>query len=39
MFLRVLVLEAGRMVEFGTPQNLLERKGIFHGMAKDAGLV
>ena len=38
MFYRVLVLEAGRVVEFGTPQDLLEQKGIFHGMAKDAGL-
>ena len=36
---RIVILEAGRVVEFGSPQDLLERKGIFHGMAQDAGLV
>ena len=37
--LRVLVLEAGRVVEFGAPHDLLENKGNFYGMAKDAGLI
>ena len=36
---RVIVLEAGRVVEYGNPQDLLQRKGIFYGMANDAGLV
>ena len=36
---RVIVLEAGRVVEYGSPQDLLQRKGIFYGMANDAGLV
>ena len=36
---RILVLEAGRVVEFGAPHDLLEKKRNFYGMAKDAGLV
>ena len=36
---RIIVLEAGEIVEFGTPQDLLDSKGKFYGMAKDAGLV
>lgn len=37
---RVLVLDKGTIVEFDKPQTLLENKtSIFHGMAKDAGLV
>nr|CAB3219626.1 multidrug resistance-associated protein 1-like [Phallusia mammillata] len=36
---RVIVLDAGRIAEFDSPQNLLKKKGIFYGMAKDAGLV
>nr|XP_039268709.1 multidrug resistance-associated protein 1-like isoform X3 [Styela clava] len=35
---RVLVLDAGKVAEFDTPINLLKAKGIFYGMAKDAGL-
>ncbi|XP_078481138.1 multidrug resistance-associated protein 1-like [Ciona intestinalis] len=35
---RVLVLDNGRVAEFDTPENLLEAKGIFYSMAKDAGL-
>ena len=37
--IRVIVLEAGEIVEFGTPRDLLDSKGKFYGMAKDARLV
>nr|CAD7445720.1 unnamed protein product [Timema bartmani] len=37
---RVLVLDQGQVVEFDTPQSLLQKKdSVFYGMAKDAGLV
>ena len=36
---RILVLDKGFVVEFDTPASLLEQKGIFYGMARDAGLV
>ncbi|XP_066905600.1 multidrug resistance-associated protein 1 [Halyomorpha halys] len=37
---RVLVLDQGRVVEFDSPSDLLKnRTSIFHGMARDAGLV
>nr|CAD7593713.1 unnamed protein product [Timema genevievae] len=37
---RVIVLDKGRVVEFDKPEILLQDKNsIFHGMAKDAGLV
>lgn len=35
---RVLVLDKGQVAEFDTPTNLIAQKGIFYGMAKDAGL-
>lgn len=35
---RVLVLDKGQIAEFDTPTNLIAQKGIFYGMAKDAGL-
>ena len=35
---RVLVLDAGKVAEFDSPINLLKAKGVFYGMAKDAGL-
>ncbi|XP_066291271.1 multidrug resistance-associated protein 1-like isoform X7 [Branchiostoma lanceolatum] len=35
---RVLVLDAGRIAEFDSPQDLIASRGIFYGMAKDAGL-
>ena len=38
-FLRILVLDEGKIAEFDTPPALIERNGIFHGMAKDAGLI
>ncbi|XP_073684496.1 ATP-binding cassette sub-family C member 3 isoform X2 [Garra rufa] len=37
-YTRVLVLDKGQIAEFDTPTNLLAQKGIFYGMAKDAGL-
>ncbi|XP_034717200.1 canalicular multispecific organic anion transporter 2 isoform X1 [Etheostoma cragini] len=37
-YTRVLVLDKGQVAEFDTPTNLLSRRGIFYGMAKDAGL-
>lgn len=37
---RILVLDAGRIAEFDSPQALLSRpSSIFHSLAKDAGLV
>ncbi|NXY52739.1 MRP1 protein, partial [Callaeas wilsoni] len=38
-YTRVLVLERGEVVECGTPEQLLQEKGIFYSMAKDSGLV
>uniref|UniRef100_A0A8C4I3Q8 ATP-binding cassette, sub-family C (CFTR/MRP), member 3 n=1 Tax=Dicentrarchus labrax TaxID=13489 RepID=A0A8C4I3Q8_DICLA len=37
-YTRVLVLDKGQIAEFDTPTNLLSQRGIFYGMAKDAGL-
>uniref|UniRef100_A0A8C2CY29 ABC-type glutathione-S-conjugate transporter n=1 Tax=Cyprinus carpio TaxID=7962 RepID=A0A8C2CY29_CYPCA len=37
-YTRVLVLDKGQIAEFDTPTNLIAQKGIFYGMAKDAGL-
>ncbi|XP_044034328.1 ATP-binding cassette sub-family C member 3 isoform X2 [Siniperca chuatsi] len=37
-YTRVLVLDKGQIAEFDTPSNLLSQRGIFYGMAKDAGL-
>uniref|UniRef100_A0A8C2AT71 Multidrug resistance-associated protein 1 n=1 Tax=Cyprinus carpio TaxID=7962 RepID=A0A8C2AT71_CYPCA len=36
---QVLVLDKGHMAEFGSPSNLIAKKGIFYKMAKDSGLV
>ncbi|XP_076615304.1 ATP-binding cassette sub-family C member 3 isoform X1 [Chaetodon auriga] len=38
-YTRVLVLDKGQISEFDTPTNLISQRGIFYGMAKDAGLV
>uniref|UniRef100_UPI00358E52C2 ATP-binding cassette sub-family C member 2-like n=1 Tax=Myxine glutinosa TaxID=7769 RepID=UPI00358E52C2 len=35
---RILVLDRGRIMEFDTPENLMERQGLFFNMAKDAGI-
>uniref|UniRef100_A0A8C4Q402 ABC-type glutathione-S-conjugate transporter n=1 Tax=Eptatretus burgeri TaxID=7764 RepID=A0A8C4Q402_EPTBU len=35
---RILVLDQGRIIEFDSPENLLERRGLFFSMAKDAGI-
>ena len=37
---RIMVLDQGKIAEFDSPNELLERKNtIFYGMVKDAGLV
>ena len=37
---RVMVLDAGKIVEFDSPENLLrDHTTVFHGMAKEAGLL
>ena len=36
---RVIVLDCGRVEEFGTPNGLLDSKGLFYRMAKDANLI
>ncbi|XP_075021185.1 multidrug resistance-associated protein 1 isoform X10 [Calonectris borealis] len=38
-YTRVLVLDRGEVVECGSPDHLLQEKGIFYSMAKDSGLV
>ncbi|KAM4729257.1 ATP-binding cassette sub-family C member 2 [Anableps anableps] len=35
---RVMVLDAGQIVEFDSPSNLMEKRGHFYSMAKDAGI-
>ena len=35
---RIMVLSDGLIVEFDSPNQLLATKGVFYGMAKDAGL-
>ena len=35
---RVIVLDGGQIVEFGSPNALLQQEGVFHGMCKAAGL-
>ncbi|XP_027481055.2 canalicular multispecific organic anion transporter 2 isoform X7 [Zalophus californianus] len=37
-YTRVLVLDKGTVAEFDSPANLIAARGIFYGMARDAGL-
>lgn len=34
-----MVLQAGRIVEYDSPERLLQQQGLFFSMAKDAGIV
>jgi hypothetical protein len=36
---RIVVLEAGQVKEFDTPKRLIEEKGLFYKLVKEAGLV
>lgn len=36
---RVMVLQAGRIVEYDSPEELLKKQGVFSVMAKDAGIM
>uniref|UniRef100_A0A8B9SE88 Canalicular multispecific organic anion transporter 1 n=1 Tax=Apteryx owenii TaxID=8824 RepID=A0A8B9SE88_APTOW len=36
---RVMVLQAGRIVEYNSPEELLQKQGLFSAMAKDAGII
>lgn len=36
---RVIVLDKGEVLECGRPSDLLQQRGLFYSMAKDAGLV
>uniref|UniRef100_A0A8C4T0M2 ABC-type glutathione-S-conjugate transporter n=1 Tax=Erpetoichthys calabaricus TaxID=27687 RepID=A0A8C4T0M2_ERPCA len=36
---RVLVLDSGRVVEFDSPENLLEKGGVFYHMVSEAGII
>lgn len=38
-YTRVIVLDKGEIREWGSPSDLLQRRGLFYSMAKDAGLV
>ncbi|XP_037363447.1 multidrug resistance-associated protein 1 isoform X2 [Talpa occidentalis] len=38
-YTRVIVLDKGEIREYGTPTELLQQRGLFYSMAKDAGLV
>jgi ABC-type multidrug transport system fused ATPase/permease subunit len=36
---RVVVLDKGEVAEFGPPQELIKKKGLFYGLVRQAGLV
>ncbi|XP_074237713.1 multidrug resistance-associated protein 1 isoform X2 [Saimiri boliviensis] len=38
-YTRVIVLDKGEIREYGAPSDLLQQRGLFYSMAKDAGLV
>ena len=33
------MLSAGEIIEFDSPNKLIEKGGVFHSLAKDAGLI
>lgn len=35
---RVVVLDKGEVAEFGTPRELIDKRGIFHSLVRQAGL-
>lgn len=35
---RVMVLDKGQIVEYGSPEELLQKSGPFYSMAKEAGV-
>lgn len=36
---RIVVLEAGELKEFGSPKDLVSKKGLFYDLVKEAGLL
>nr|AAN65348.1 multidrug resistance protein 1A [Macaca fascicularis] len=38
-YTRVIVLDKGEIQEYGAPSDLLQQRGLFYNMARDAGLV
>ena len=36
---RIVVLQEGQVAEFDSPDELIRRKGLFHGLVKEAGLL
>lgn len=36
---RVVVLDKGEVAEFGPPQELIQKRGLFYGLVKQAGLI
>lgn len=37
-FFRILVLDEGEVKEFDSPEKLLQMKGVFYQMSRDAGV-
>ena len=36
---RIVVLDHGKVAEFDTPKALIKRKGLFHELVREAGLL
>jgi ATP-binding cassette, subfamily C (CFTR/MRP), member 1 len=36
---RIVVLDYGKVAEFDTPKNLIEKKGLFYDLVKEANLL
>ena len=36
---RVVVLDKGEVAEFGTPRDLIDKKGMFYSLVREAGLL